>query len=120
MNAPKDLPEFHDEIPYYLDVRDAAKTHINAMTNEGLDNKRCFTVAGTANGQLIVDTLREVRPEYKEKLPAGKPGSFSPNDFAQVDNSETQKYLKLKYRSLGETVGDTANRLKELAAQQTA
>lgn len=102
---------------YYVDVRDCAATHVIAMTEPGLDNKRCFSIAGLANGQLIVDTLRRIRPEFANVLPKGNPGSFSEDNYAQVDNSETQKHLKLKYMSLEKTLNDTVDRLLELQKQ---
>lgn len=102
----------------YVDVRDVAATHITAMTNAGLDNKRCFSSTGVANNQLLLDTLRKVRPQYTEGLTnVGVPGSFDPANFVKFDNSESQKYLQLKYKTLEETVADTADRLKELAKE---
>ncbi|KAF5094805.1 hypothetical protein D0Z03_001986 [Geotrichum reessii] len=100
----------------YVDVRDVAATHIIAMTNSDLDNKRCFSAAGVADNQLLLDTVRKVRPQYTENLShVGVPDSFDPAKYVKFDNSESQKYLQLKYRTLEETIADTVDRLKELA-----
>lgn len=103
---------------HYIDVRDCAKTHIISMTESGLDNKRCLSIAGLANGQLLADTIRKIRPELADRIVKGKPGSFSADNFDKVDNSESQKYLKIDYIPLEKTLNDLVDRLLELEKQQ--
>lgn len=107
-----------DKLPYvlpaYIDVRDAARAHIRALSTSGLDNKRSFNLAGAADVQRFVDVIRKVRPEYDATLPYGTPGSFSVDNFAKFDISESQKYLKIDYLPIEDTVADTIDRIKEL------
>lgn len=120
IHPPRGTTEIPNNALYYIDVRDAAETHIIAMTNDGLDNKRCFSVAGISNEQLILDTLRKIRPELKDKLLVGNPGSFSVKNFAQFDNSETLRLLNIKYLTFEQMIGETVDRLEELADQEKA
>lgn len=101
-------------LPVYIDVRDAARAHVRVLATSGLDNKRSFNLAGPANGQRLVDVIRQVRPEYDATLPYGTPGSFSVDNFAKFDIAESQKYLKIDYLPLEATVADTIDRIKEL------
>jgi NADPH-dependent methylglyoxal reductase len=104
----------------YIDVRDAAATHIIAMTSKGLDNKRCFSACGVTDNQLLVDTVRKVRPQYTANIKhIGRPGSSNSANFAKFDNSETQKYLQLKYKPLEESLGDTVDWIISLKEKKT-
>lgn len=105
---------------YYIDVRDAATTHVKAIKIKELDNKRCFVTAGTTRMQTIADLIKELRPKYKNSKVVGNPGDYDFSVVAKYDNSETQKYLKLKYHSLEETIGDTVDRFEELIKEQSA
>ena len=109
-----ELPEV---LPFYIDVRDCAKAHVGAMTATGLDNKRCFTMGGLGPAQRFVDVLRKVKPEYDAVLPLGVPGSFSENDYAQYDVSDSQKYLNIPFTPIEKTVLDTVNRIEALEAE---
>lgn len=99
---------------YWIDVRDAAATHLIGMTESGLDNKRCFSVAGVANLQSVADTLSATRPDLDAVLAKGTPGTFDATKYAAVDNSESQKYLKMTYIPLAKTLSDTVDRILEL------
>lgn len=108
------VPIPFDESILYVDVRDAAKPHIVAMTEPGLDGKRCLVIGGNASSQLIVDTLRKLRPDLAASLPKGISGSFDPAKYAKIDNRESQKYLKFEYLTLEQTLTDSVDRLLEL------
>lgn len=116
MRLPRDAP-IPERAYFYVDVRDAAATHVKAMTTQGLDNKRCMSYGGSYTAQRFIDTLRKLRPELQDKLPVGTPNSYSADKYTKVDNSESQKYLQLQYLSFDKTVGDTVDRLLELERQ---
>lgn len=115
---PANEEQDYEGMKHYIDVRDCAKTHIIAMTEPGLDNKRCFSIAGLANGQLIADTLHKIRPDLAHRLVKGKPGSFSIDNYSKIDATESQKYLKMEYIPLEKTLDDLVDRLLELEKQQ--
>lgn len=109
LKLPKDTTEFNDHSPHWVDVRDVAKAHVVAQTSEELDNERAFIYSGVAGTQLVLDVLREVRPDLREKLPVGKPGSFDPSKFPKVDSSKSQKALGFEVTPLATTLLDVFN-----------
>lgn len=109
LKTPKDSKSIVECIPYYVDVRDAAQAHISGMTNNFFDNKRCLCVAGVVGSQLILDTIRNMRLDLREKLAVGVPGSFSVDDWPKIDNSATRKNLGFTFRPLEETLSDTVD-----------
>ena len=106
LKLPKDTTELPQYIPYWVDVHDAARAHLIAMTSEELNNKRVLCYSGVADAQTILDTLHKIRPEASVNLPIGKPGSFDEKSCTPVDNSRTQKVLKFKPTSLESTLAD--------------
>lgn len=109
-----------EEINPFIHVSDVALTHIKAMTESGLDGKRCLTLSAHGNGQVFADTLRKLRPEFSDVIPVGNPGSYSQSKYSKIDNSATQKYLQIKYRTLEETLTDAVNSILELKNKASA
>lgn len=103
---------------FSIDVRDAAKTHIIAMTESGLDNKRCLSSEGPFDTERIVEAIGKISPELKAKLPTVAP--FDPSNFSKIDNSVSRKYLKFEYIPFETTVADTVARLQELQKEESA
>ncbi|KAF5092309.1 hypothetical protein D0Z00_004646 [Geotrichum galactomycetum] len=106
MKLSKDTTEFTEHYPYWVDVRDASRTHLAAMTLEELNNKRVFYYSGLAGVQTILDTLHKVRPEATANLPVGKPGSFDEKAWPPIDNSRTMKVLGFQPTPLESTLAD--------------
>lgn len=106
--------------PFYIDVRDAAATHVRAMLEPGLDNKRCLSVGGVADSRRLVEALLKVCPEYEDHMSpdivhAMKTIQQHPSSsFAKCDTSECQKYLHIDYMPLEKSLYDTVNRIREL------
>lgn len=111
--------------PFYIDVRDAARTHVRAMIEHGLDNKRCLSVGGVADSRRLVETLLKVCPEYEEHMSPDivramktmqqqQQQQFGSLGFAKCDTSECQKYLNIDYMPLEKSLYDTVNRIREL------
>lgn len=113
---PVDLEEFNP----FIHVHDAALTHVIAMTEPGLDGKRVLSIGGEGNGQLFADTLRKLRPDLDSVIPVGNPGSYDPAKYAKIDNSVSEKYLKIKYKSLEEALTDSVSGLLELKNKAAA
>ncbi|VVT56939.1 uncharacterized protein SAPINGB_P005426 [Magnusiomyces paraingens] len=132
-------PELHDPallpytFPFYIDVRDAAATHVRALTNHGLDNKRCLSVGGRADTGGLVRALCEVCPEYvpyvgeatlealkkreeeeEEGEGEGEGEGEEGQGYARCDTSECRKNLGIEYRTLETTIYDTVQRVREL------
>lgn len=94
----------------FIDVRDVAKVHVEAILNsKKYDGKRLLLDGGKFGNQSIVDVLNEI-PSLKGKIAVGTP--HRDDDIADktvvVDTSKTKELLGFKYISLNKSVKDTA------------
>ena len=127
----------------WTDVRDLALAHVKAMELPEAGSKRFFVTAGYYNNREIADILRDTYPNRASKLPTpetkggdypeeGKQKPFFSfvftipyllyNDTSddiglyKYDNSRTREILGIQFRSLKETIVDTAKSLEEVGA----
>ena len=112
-----------DEIPatvtfLWVDVRDLALAHVRAAELDDAASKRFLVTAGHLNHVQIADILRDNFPQSKDKLPAPgtKGGGFPAEGMYSVDNSRSKKVLGIEYRSLTESILDTAKSLQAIGA----
>ncbi|KAK8865578.1 hypothetical protein IAR55_000722 [Kwoniella newhampshirensis] len=113
----KDAPIMETLFPYYVDVRDAAEAHYQAVVKQA--QGRFLLAAGPYDFQEIADMLRGQFPEQKDRFPVGTPGKYMYKDpgtyTLKVDKSV--KELGTEYRPKEETVKDAYTRLFELEKQ---
>jgi len=101
--------------PSYIDVRDLADAHVRALTEPKVANKR-LTIGGfPLTFTAMVHALAKV-PGLEGRLPAesGEDKKVTP---ARILADEANTALKLNFRSLEETMADTAARILELEQQ---
>ncbi|KAL8380916.1 hypothetical protein RB595_005284 [Gaeumannomyces hyphopodioides] len=100
----------------WVDVRDVAAAHIRAMEAAEAGGKRLFTTAGTFSNREIYDAVRKhFGDEYADKLPPPdvKGGEIAPEDKRfGFDNSETNRILGIKWRTLEESIVDAVKEFK--------
>ncbi len=99
----------------YIDVRDLAEAHVKALTEPKAANKR-FTIGGAKmTYTALVHALAKV-PELKGRLPvdSGEDENVTPADIRAEEGNSA---LNMTFRSLEETMADTARRLLELESQ---
>ena len=104
---------------FWVDVRDVALAHVKAMEVPAAANKRFFVTAGYYSNKEIAEIVRDSFPELASKVPEGdalKPGDYPTDGLYKYDNSRTVEVLGVKFRSLKESIVDTA---KSLQAVQT-
>lgn len=94
----------------YIDVRDVAKAHLLAFQKEEAIGKRLLLSGGKFAYQDFEDILNEDFPQLKGKILVGTPGSSEETykTFPSIDNTKTKQILGFSFRSLRETVHDTA------------
>lgn len=65
---------------YYIqvDVRDVARSHVDALTNPAAANQRILLIAGLISPQLVVNIIRESFPSLRERVPEGHPTQILP------------------------------------------
>lgn len=95
--------------------QDLAFAHYQATFAPGVGNQRILVTRGSNSNQEIADLVREAVPEWDERIPLGKPGNYTlGSDLFQADNTKSKQLLGMTYRSLEETVGDTARNFHAL------
>ncbi|EHK21639.1 uncharacterized protein TRIVIDRAFT_52826 [Trichoderma virens Gv29-8] len=101
--------------PSYVDVRDLAEAHVKALTEPKVANKRLTIGGQSMTYTKLVHSLAKV-PELKGRLPAdsGEDENVVP---ATVIADEATEALNLTFRSIDETMADTAKRILELEKQ---
>ena len=103
--------------PIYLwvDVRDLALAHVRAIERPEAVGKRVFVVAGFYRNAEIADALKKNLPQLVEKLPVGY--EALPREFPYgFDNSLSKAVLGIQYRSLEESVSDSARAILNAVA----
>lgn len=93
----------------FVDVRDVATAHINALELPEASGQRFMIVAGHFSNKRIADIIREEYPDLKKKLPpADSPDDF-PEKVARFDASKSRCVLGVEYRDLRTCVKDTVD-----------
>lgn len=102
----------------WVDVRDAATAHVNAMEQADAANKRFLTSAGNYTKGNVVEIIRKNFPEYDDKLPpvSWKGGDPPAGGVYDVDNARATKLIGGKWRSLETCTVDQVKSLKEVGA----
>jgi nucleoside-diphosphate-sugar epimerase len=98
--------------PGYIDTRDLVELHIAALTNPKAANKR-FLVGFPMKNDTLAASLRKI-PELK-----GRIGRDNKEEIIlpRFDTSEAEEVFGLKWRTLDDTMRDTAKSFLALEAK---
>ncbi|KAI9673130.1 MAG: methylglyoxal reductase (NADPH-dependent) gre2 [Caeruleum heppii] len=107
----KEVPE--TQVMAFVDVRDVAEAHLRAYECPDAAGQRYFIVSDNYSYQQVVDIIRKKVPELKHRTPEGQGGAPLPETY-KVSNEKVKKDLGMTFRSLEETITDTARNLMEL------
>ncbi|WWC57766.1 uncharacterized protein I303_100301 [Kwoniella dejecticola CBS 10117] len=113
----KDQPIMPTLFTHYVDVRDAAEAHYQAVVRQA--QGRFLTSAETYDYQEIADKAREFYPEQAERFSLGTPGKYAyvdPGTYV-VKNDKIKKELGIEFRPKDETIRDAFDRFFELEKQ---
>lgn len=99
----------------WTDVRDLALAHVRAIEVPEAGGKRFLITAGYFTNKDLVEGVRERCPELEDKLPKNVVSDL-PEDIYGFDNSRVKKVLDVEFRSILESIGDTASSLKKVGA----
>ncbi|EIW73384.1 hypothetical protein TREMEDRAFT_24957 [Tremella mesenterica DSM 1558] len=113
----KEAPIMDTLFPYYVDVRDAAEAHYQAIMKQS--QGRFILAASPFSYQQIADDVREWYPEESHRIPIGHPGEyeFEEPGVYKLSNEKSKTELGLEYRPWEETIKDTFDRLLVLEKQ---
>lgn len=104
------------KVPFFVDVRDVALSHVLAAEKKEAAGKRFFIVADKFCNKQIVEIIREKFPQLSDRLPTGtalEPGGF-PARIPDFDNRRSVEVLGMTYRSVVESTVDTVKSLQAL------
>ena len=98
--------------PSFVDVRDLADAHVKVLTTPEAANRRLLIDAKPMTYTMLVRALAKV-PELAGRLPA-ESGEDANVTFADFKADEDNKVLGLTFRTVEQTMADTAHRILEL------
>jgi nucleoside-diphosphate-sugar epimerase len=61
-----------------VDVRDVARSHVDALTNPAAANQRILLIGGLISPQLVVNAIRKHFPALRNRVPEGTPSQVLP------------------------------------------
>lgn len=99
----------------WTDVRDLALAHVRAIEVPEAGGKRFLVLAGYFTNKDLVEAVRARHPEIEDRLPKDVKSDL-PEDVYGFDNSRVKKVLGVEFRSIEESIGDTATSLINLGA----
>ncbi|PWY84407.1 NAD dependent epimerase/dehydratase [Aspergillus eucalypticola CBS 122712] len=107
------------QFPYYhfVDVRDVARSHVDALTNPAAGGQRIVLVSGLITPQSVVNIIRKHFPQLREKVPAGTPDKVLPEGIhptgwdtrVSLDILSKGKGSQWQYIDLEESVRDAVH-----------
>jgi len=107
----KDLPE--QNLPLFVDVRDAARAHVLALQNDSVIGKRVLLSGGSYTLYDTVLLISEKRPELRSRLPSLENAKPVTQHIAKIDTSIAEKELGMSFISYETCVFDTIDALLE-------
>lgn len=61
-----------------MDVRDVARSHVDALTNTYAGSQRILLISGIISPQLVVNIIRKNFPTLRARVPEGNPSQILP------------------------------------------
>ncbi|WRT63372.1 uncharacterized protein IL334_000277 [Kwoniella shivajii] len=110
----KDQPIQPTLFTHYVDVRDAAEAHYQAVVRQA--QGRFVTSAGPYDYQEFADRAREIFPDQKDRFSLGTPGQYAyidPGTYT-LKNDKIKQELGVQFRPKEETIKDAFTRFFEL------
>ncbi|KAL6950834.1 hypothetical protein ACO0QE_000116 [Hanseniaspora vineae] len=100
-----------------IDVRDVAKAHIDAITNDKLNGQRLILDNQKFSSQSVADIINNNFPELKGKIVEKVTSKTEGPDFsADIDNHVTRELLSFKFIDLSKSVIDTVSQILSVEA----
>ncbi|QKX62773.1 uncharacterized protein TRUGW13939_09938 [Talaromyces rugulosus] len=101
---------------HFVDVRDVAQSHVDALTNPAAGSQRILLISGLITPQLVVNIIRRHFPALEDRVPEGNPSQILPDGIhptgwdmrVSLDIlSKGRKEGSWKYIELEQSVTDT-------------
>ncbi|KAE8385372.1 NAD dependent epimerase/dehydratase [Aspergillus alliaceus] len=107
---------------HFVDVRDVAQSHADALTNPAAANQRILLISDLIAPQLVANVIRKNFPALKDRVPEGNPSQILPSGVhptgwdmrVSLDIlAKGTKEGKWNYIDLETSVTDTVNSMME-------
>jgi nucleoside-diphosphate-sugar epimerase len=115
----------HVRTPYFVDVRDVARAHVEALrvpkvpTGGDLESKRFLLSGGDFTWTDAVIYLQETRPELKERLPVVGAVEAPEGVLSTIDTRQAKEVLGIEFIEWKKCVDDTVNSFLEAEKQSS-
>ncbi|PHH59202.1 hypothetical protein CDD82_2532 [Ophiocordyceps australis] len=102
--------------PVWVDVRDVAQAHVQALRVAEAGGRRLLLCQGVYCNQELADVGRAVEgaKPTRSRVPVGEPGRREWQQHFGADASEAERVLGMRWRGLRECLGDLMPQLAEL------
>lgn len=101
-------------VPAWIDARDLAEAHVQALITPEAGGKRFIPAASEPfSYEYAADIMKEAFPWAKESVTSNYKSGVKPTVEYGVDGETVARELGVKYRSFKETVVDLAGQIKE-------
>lgn len=101
-------------VPAWIDARDLAEAHVQALITPEAGGKRFIPAASEPfSYEYAADIMKEAFPWAKESVTSNYKSGVKPTVEYGVDGDTVARELGVKYRSFKETVVDLAGQIKE-------
>jgi nucleoside-diphosphate-sugar epimerase len=102
----------------WVDVRDLAVAHVNAMESPDAVGKRFFVTEGYFSNKKIIEAIRKNFPEYQSQLPSEsvQGGDIPEGGVYKINNRRSIEVLGLKYSPFEQCIIDTVKSFKAVGA----
>ncbi|KAG6047388.1 hypothetical protein E4U17_007523 [Claviceps sp. LM77 group G4] len=104
--------------PCWVDVRDVADAHVNALLVPEAGGGRYMLCQGVYCNQELADVSRKVTSKYTERIPIGEPGRRESHRHFGVDASDAVRVLGLKWRTLEDSLAGLVPQLFDIERNQ--
>lgn len=118
LNTPVETKEIPTGISGHVDVRDAARIHVNALFDSRYDNARWLVMDGRADQQTMLDIIHKYRPIESADIAVGIPSSFNEKLFYKFDNSKTLMLLDFELIPFEKSVIDMFDAVRLLKEEE--
>lgn len=102
----------------YVDVRNTARAHVDALKNEKLAFQRLLVVGPFLSSQQIYDIVNERFPQLRGKIARGEPGSdkLDPAKLAKFDHARTTQALGWEFTPIEKAIADEVDQILRVGA----
>ena len=114
---PQGAPTFAFHFPSSVDARDLADAHVKVLTNPKAANRRLLIDCRPMTNTMLARELAKMPEMAGRKLPEAS-GEDAKVVFGDFEAAEDNKIIGIQFRSLEETVADTARGILALERKE--